>query len=505
MSSRLGVVPVLALALACSVSCKPKSNTDAPWKLPVDPKQLPSTASILEAEYIEGLRETDPRLKDAFTAAELGSEVCREGAPNPAATLELMPLFGPLLAKPFFSADSLAKVQSLLECGSILGSALDTGFQTAVGFTDDTGAKAEIDILKLNIPSLPPKYGLTQHAFGGTKEGYCRTTDPARPTVTLDCGPSSEAVLKDGTTWFLGRRVEMEAVARSLTSPKAELSTGMSALNDAANQVEGLSSLRIESQLTSVRPFLEAPCAWAASQTVGSGPAFLSACFPFTDSRVISDIDAKLRAAAFEIEPDVLKAQGVHGGVILVARDDDSAKQVEKDANELVSDWKAQLENNEAKMVTQAKNNPHSLRQRQFAIIVDNFSQALRAMKVTRSSRVVKLQFQKPLDPSDKTDLDDARAKTAALRSGVADVLNAIKLKQPIPVLPLTSIVGAPWATYLSALAAFDPKNLPPTCGAAAAATPKGKKGKKAPPPPVADPRCAPPVEPPPGVFGIKI
>ena len=203
----------------------------------------------------------------------------------------------------------------------------------------------------------------------------------------------------------------MEAVARSLTSPKTDLSTGLQALNDAAAEVEGLSSLRIESQLTSVRPFLEAPCAWAASQTVGSSAEFLRSCFPFSDSRVISDIDTKLRAAAFEIEPDVLKAQGVHGGVILVARDDDSAKAIEKDAQELVSDWKAQLENNEAKMITQAKANPHSLRQRQFAIIVDNFSQALRAMKVTRSSRVVKLQFQKPLDPSDKSDLDDARAQ----------------------------------------------------------------------------------------------
>ena len=160
-------------------------------------------------------------------------------------------------------------------------------------------------------------------------------------------------------------------------------------------------------------------------------------------------------------------------------------------------------------MVTQARANPHSLRQRQFAIIVDNFSQALRAMKVTRSGRVVKMQFRQALDPSDRTDLDDARAKTSQLRSGVADVLGAIKARQPIPVGPLTQIVGAPWATYLAALSVFDPKNIPATCGAVAA-TPKPKKGsKRAAPPPVpaapADPHCAPPVEAPPALFGIKI
>lgn len=504
---RGGVCVVLALSLVLGTSCKPKkAGTDAPWKLPVEPKQLPSTASVVEAEIVEGMRETDPRLKDAFISAELGSEICREGAANPAITLELMPLFGPVLAKSFFTPDNLAKVQSLLECGGLLGQSLQTGFQTAVQFVDDEGKKAEIDILKLNVAELPPKYGLTKRAFGA-KEGYCKTSDPLKPNVVLDCGPSSEAALKDGSTWFLGKRIEIDAVARSLSNPKTELSTGLQALNDAAAQVEGLSTLRIESQLTTVKGFLEAPCNWASGQTVGSGAEFLKACFPFSDSKVITDIDAKIRAAAFEVEPDVLKAGGVHGGIILVARDDDGAKAVEKDAQEFVTDWKAQLENNEAKMVKQAKTNPHSLRQRQFAIIVDNFNQALRGMKVSRSGRVVKMQFHQPLDPTDRADLDDARAKTNQFRSAVADVLNAVKAKQQLPVAALTLIVGAPWAQYFSGLSVYDPKNIPPTCAPAAAA-PKGKKGKKAPPPAPAaalpDPRCQAPVEPAHNTFGIK-
>jgi hypothetical protein len=512
---RGGALLALALVVTSASSCKPKPKPeDAPWKLPVEPKQLPQTASIIEAEVVEGMREPDPRLKEAFTSAELGSEVCREGAPNPAFTLELMPLFGPILAKGFFVPENLVKVQSLLECGGLLAGALEGGFQTAVGFVDDQGAKAEIDILKLNVPALPPKYGLSPHAFGA-KEGYCKTSDPMKPNQVLDCGPSSEAALKDGNTWFLGKRIEIDAVARSLSNPKTELSTGLQALNDAANQVEGLSNLRIESQLTTSKPFMEAPCAWASLQTVGSGVEFLKSCFPFTDSKVIQDIDAKLRAAAFEIEPDVLKAGGVHGGIVLVARDDESAKAIEKDAQEFAIDWKAQLENNESKMITQAKKNPHSLRQRQFAIIVDNFTQALRGIKVTRSNRVVKLQFHQPLDPNDRADLDTARAQTNQMRGAVADILNAVKMKQMVPVGPLSLIVGGPWANYLAGLSVYDPKNIPPTCANApkpvAAPVPKGgkpKKGKPPPPPPgpaaAFDPRCQPPVEPPGSQFGVK-
>src|SRR5207302_10586523 len=116
-----------------------------------------------------------------------------------------------------------------------------------------------------------------------------------------------------------------------------------------------------------------------------------------SDDKVIQEIDSKLRAAAFEIEPDVLKAGAVHGGIVLVARDDAAGKIVEKDAQDLAADWKAQMENNEAKLVKEAQQNPVSLRQKSWAIVVDNFSRALQKIKVTRSGRVVKMKFNDPL------------------------------------------------------------------------------------------------------------
>src|SRR6185312_3227613 len=160
---------------------------NAPWKLPVDAKQLPATASIIEAEAIEGASETDPRVKQAYTAAELGSEICREGTADPAHQLELMGILGSSSARQFFKPANLTQVQEALECGGLLATNLDGNFQTAIGFVDDSGAKAEVDILTLKVQDLPTKYGLTKHAFGGV-DGYCRTSDPSKPGVTLDCG-----------------------------------------------------------------------------------------------------------------------------------------------------------------------------------------------------------------------------------------------------------------------------------------------------------------------------
>jgi hypothetical protein len=481
----------LGVLLVAGPGCKKKAPNA--WKLPVDAKQLPPTTTVVEAETIDGSRETDPHIKANYTAAELGAEICREGTPDPALQLELLGVFGPQKAMQFFSPANLETVRGLLDCGSALGSSLQGTFQTAIGFVDDSGGKAEVDILQLTVGDLPPKYGLTKRSFGSL-DGWCRTTDPAKPTVTLDCGPKSDAALKQGNTWFLGQRGELDGISKTIANPKTELAPQIAALNDAANELEGLSSSRIETQLASAKPFLKAPCEWGAFQTAGSTNDFVQGCFPPSDDKTISDIDAKIRAAAFEIEPDVLKANSVHGGIVLVARDDDDGKAVEKDANDLATDWKSQIENNEAKLVKQAKATPVSLRQKSWAIIVDNFSSAIQKIKVTRSGRVVKMTFNEPLTADDQKDLQAAQQTSLDNRSAVADILGAIQAKQPVPVPSLTKLVGPTWATYLVASSTWDPKNPPPQC----AKTPP-KKGK-APPP---DPSCVAPVEPPVAQFGV--
>ena len=493
MLRKLLVLGGTGLLVLSSVGCKSKSASA--WKLPVDAKQLPSTTNLLVAEQINGSFETDDHLKKTFTAAELGAEICRVHESNPADDLKHMGKHGSSTAKEFFTPAHVSDVQSLLDCGALLAQNMDGNFQTAIAFTDDSSTKQEVGIIPMKMTEIPTKFGFTKHAFSGVS-GFCRTTDVSKPnSPTVDCGPTTDAALAQGTTWFFGSRAALETVGHAVSSPKSDLTTQVTALNDAANTVEGLGSMRISADVKSAKSFLSAPCAFGATESAGSITDFLSACFPNTDEKTIDDIDAKIRAAAFEMEPNIAKAGAVHGNIVLVARDDDAAKQVEKDANDLVTDWKSQLENNEAKLVKQAKDDPTTREEKRWAIVVDDFVGALQKMKVARDGHTVKLTFNAPLPDSDKKDLADVNAKSAERHQAVADILDAIQQKKPIPQAALTKLVGAPWATYLTQMSTFDVTKMPTDCAKKVAAS----KKKGAPP---LDPACVVPTEPPESQFG---
>jgi hypothetical protein len=495
--------PIVLAALGCGLfilgsnGCS-KTGATATWKLPVDAKQLPGTTTLLDAEQINGTREDDAHVKKMFTASELGSEICRIHASDPANVLKRMGNSDDIAdAKHFFTAANLADVQSILTCGELLGGNLDGNFQTAIAFTDDASTKQEVGIIQLKMTDIPTSDGFSKHAFSGIN-GFCRTTDTSKPNApTTDCTATSDAAMNQGTSWFFGSRAALESVAKTITAPKPDLSTQVSALNDGANAVEGLSSNRISADVASAKPFLSAPCTWGAVQSAGGLSDFMTACFPNTEQKIIDEIDTKIRAAAFEIDDSVLKAGGVHGNIVLVARDEDSAKIVEKDLNDFETDWKSSLENNEAKIIKQAKTDPVSREEKRWAIIVDNFTHALEKAKVVRSGRTVKLGFNEPLDASDKADLTDNDAKSADRRTAIADLLDAVQSKKPVPLASLSKIVGTPWATYLIAESTFDPKSLPADCSGP---KPKAVKGKPA---PVADPKCVAPIQPPDNQFGV--
>ncbi|MGH7282998.1 MAG: hypothetical protein ACRELY_15850, partial [Polyangiaceae bacterium] len=434
-------------------------------------------------------------LKQTFTAAELGAEICRIHASNPVDDLKHMGKHGSSSAREFFTPAHLTDVQSLLDCGALLAQNMDGNFQTAIGFTDDSNTKQEVGIVPLKMTDIPTKFGFTKHAFSGVN-GFCRTTDVSKANApTVDCGPTTDAALAQGTTWFFGSRSALEAVGHAVSSPKADLTTQVGALNDAASAVEGLGSMRISADVKTAKTFLASPCGFGATQTAGSITDFMTACFPNTDEKTIDDIDAKIRAAAFEMDPAIATSGAIHGNIVLVARDDDSAKQVEKDANDLVTDWKSTLENNEAKLVKQAKDDPSTRGEKRWAIIVDDFLGALQKMKVARDGHTVKLSFNAPLPDADKKDLADVNAKSADRHQAVADILDAIQQKKPVPQAALTKIVGGPWATYLGQMATFDATKMPTDCPKKIAAS----KKKGAPP---LDPACVVPVEPPESQFG---
>ncbi|HEX7667787.1 MAG TPA: hypothetical protein VF407_24840, partial [Polyangiaceae bacterium] len=305
-----GIVIVTALG-----GCHRKSASA--WKLPIDAKQLPGTTSSLEAEVIEGTTETDEHAKKMFTAAELGSAICKKHADDPSRDLAQMSKAGPEAAREFFTPQHLADVQTTLACGETLQANLTGNFLTALEFTDDSSQKQDAGILQLKATEIPSQFGFSKHAFSGMN-GFCRTTDVSKPNApTTECGPSTDSALNSNGEWFFGSRSALETIAHAISAPKSELTTQVTALNDAANEVEGLASSKISANVSTVKPFLMAPCAFGASQSAGSALEFLSACFPSTVDKTVQDMDAKVRAAAFEIEPDILKAGAVHGNVLL--------------------------------------------------------------------------------------------------------------------------------------------------------------------------------------------
>ncbi|MGH7328410.1 MAG: hypothetical protein ACREJX_08675, partial [Polyangiaceae bacterium] len=191
-----------SLALVSTAGCKSKSASAL--KLPVDAKQLPGTTNLLVAGQVEGSLETDPHLKQTFTAAELGAEICRIHASNPVDDLNHMGKHGSSSAREFFTPAHLTDVQSLLDCGALLAQNMDGNFQTAIGFTDDSNTKQEVGIVPLKMTDIPTKFGFTKHAFSGVN-GFCRTTDVSKANApTVDCGPTTDAALAQGTTWFFG-------------------------------------------------------------------------------------------------------------------------------------------------------------------------------------------------------------------------------------------------------------------------------------------------------------
>jgi len=449
----LGGVGLLVVLIGGGVFAVSKMSGRGGHKgLPVDAKRLPSQTQEMAEELLEATRHDDPRIKKAYVASQLGSSFCRPDVGDPAIRLEILGLFGSQAAKSFFQPKSLDGTQALLDCGQALGAALDSDYMTELLFAEDETTKHDAVVTHFKLEEIPSKFGYAKQNFSGLA-GFCRMPpkgEDGKPDMTAECGNDFMTGAHDGTTWFFGKKSSLDVLAKSLVKPTTgDLSTSVSALQDAADGTEGLPFRRIQSQLKTSKKFFQAPCAWASSQTAGKAGDLMTECFPTTVDKQIETIDAKLRAAAYEMDADIDKAGAVHGNIVLIARDNDAAKDVEKDVADIVRDWKSHLENHESKIVKQAKTDPITLREHEWVAIVDTFMKSLRGMKVERNGRAVAVRFNEPLSPDDKRELDDAEKKTEDKRSAVADVLEAVQAKKAVPQPALTKLVGEKWATFL--------------------------------------------------------
>lgn len=436
------------------------------WKLRTKRSSLPVAANVLPSQthevstrLIESTREPNERVRRVYVAAEMGAGFCRGGGADPARRLESLPQLGPKAAKEFFfDPKKIAEAKETMECGSLLAASISDPYQSYITFEDEANKPKHVVVMSMNIDQIPSRLGFTKYSFGSLK-GYCRTDDEDRsphPGELLPrkadgtCGETSTAAFVQGTKWFFGERGTLETVAARVAKPREDLNSGVAALKDASEQMEGLPMVRIQGSPKSSKEFLMSPCDWGAFQASSGLTTFQEGCFPAkTAERTLTEIDSKIRGAAYEFDGDYQKAGAIHGNIVFIARDASAAKSLEKDVREIVDDWKAHLEMNDAKLVKETKAHPYTHRQKKFAAIVDTYFAALHKMKVTRSGRAVTVAFREPLSGEDLEALKDADRTTERRREAVAEILDAVQANKAPPHAPLATLVGSSWATYL--------------------------------------------------------
>jgi hypothetical protein len=471
--------------------------------LPLEAKQLPTTTKEIDTTIIDATREPDARIKKVYLASELSSAFC-SGRGDPASRLENIgaSYSGPKGAKEFFDPAHLDQIRAQLDCGGQLAANLDDDraayltFETDDGKNSDTPTKHHIKVGHFKMKTLPTAEGYTSVSFGSLS-GFCQTTIPTYATslssfgltpppagsaatppapVVKSCEDKSNAALVNNNTWFFSDKAALDELSKGIVNPKATLPTRVAAIQDAFDATSGLPQVMLVAEPKSSKEYLEYPCEWAASQLgihySGSSPSstgtgsgsgsgsssggitgrteFMEACFPGKqDSKLIEEIDAKLRAIAFETDPEYVKAGAVTGNIILVTRDADTAKDAERAVKELIGDWKSQLDLNVSKLIKAGKDQSTTIRQKKFADVADTFFQALSQMKVTSSGRTLKIAYKADFTKEDKQELQDDDKSANDKRIPVTDVLEAVRDHKPIPQASLAKLVGGSWATYL--------------------------------------------------------
>ncbi len=416
--------------------------------LPIDAALLPEDTSEIATQLIESTREPEERVRNAYLAGELGAEMCSPGATNYASFLERLGTRSPKDAREFFhDKKAVERAQQVLSCGGLLGGSLASPYQTALVF-EDSGKKLRVGIVQEKLTGLPDSLGFSRKSFAGNT-GYCRTTDAAG--VTSECGGSTHAMFIKEPNWFMGNRAALDAMAEELAKPKKKLSPSVTSLRDAAGELHGLPILRLQADPKSAKEFFMMPCTFGSLHSSAPQKDFTDGCFPKGEEKAIENIDAKLSAAGYEFDGDYVKAGAFHGAIVLVLTDSDAAKSVDSDVKEFVSDWKSHVEANERKLVRASRDYPYDARTKRFAAVADNYFDALKAMTYVRKGRTIRISFSSVISPQDKAELEEAEKSTVDKRRAVAEIVEAIRDKKPVPQKPLAKLVGESWSKYLTA------------------------------------------------------
>jgi hypothetical protein len=325
-------------------------------------------------------------------------------------------------------------VAPAMKCAVDLYDRIDERAMVALKFKDPDDEERQVVLMAAHFDELPMK----KHAFRGLS-GYCEKDE------------SSDACAKDGVAavplegvWAAGPLAAIEAFTREWTAERETATTNVQIARDLTLALEPAHEVRVFIKPDHVT--LSHPCFVAAP-----GDALLpfsNHCWPDDVQHLAKSITAETRGYA--ILQDHPARSGTFRSVhVLLARDERGAEDIVRDLRDLTRDWKAQLENKKADMVTLVRDIDDDALAEAHDAILQAFLRAAKNMEIEQDGRFVRLRLKEELRDGEKAAVQDGLGVSAADLKAAVQVVEALESGQPAPKSALTHFVGEEAAHWM--------------------------------------------------------
>lgn len=432
-------IGVVALAAGGVLAFRKLAARTPAVQLSIPAEKLPNgTTMVADARLRDDLDETG-ELPPEFLASALAEIAC--GGTDVA---DLMPKArGKTLAEleklGFLKLGGDSVVRSRLQCGEALRSGLSSQRVTTVRF-EEGEARHQVNVVTSTLDALPTSLGFVRHNFSSL-DGFCLKPEGAK----TDCEDGMPAAAKDGSRWIFGRVEAVEAFARAYTTARVEVSSSGEILRTTAADVDAADAVSIFARPESVPWAL--PCERAAP--VAKRAEFLVACFPKNVDRIVKNVETKVRGLG--IERDLLaRASSVGFSFVLLARDDEAAREIEADLLDLSRDWRAHVGNNEAEMTKLVRADKKFIHDAMWQTVFDTFLRALKNIKVERSGSVVRFTIREKFNELEAKTLREFLETQRSDEEASIQIVRAMAAGDPMPAKALATFVEPELATWMA-------------------------------------------------------
>jgi hypothetical protein len=331
-------------------------------------------------------------------------------------------------------------VRDGLTCASAVQREIAAPTLMEVTFIDGDKPRT-VNVIRSSMLDLPANIGFVRHNFSGLP-GDCLKKHEEK----ADCQDGAFSAFHDGSTWGFGPVEAIEGFARAYTTSHTELTSNVEILQETVLHTEGADETVIVAKPETI-PW-KMVCERAAP--LGHQREFLEACFPSGQDRLLEQVTAKVRGVA--IERDLLaKAAAFNVGFVLLARDDDAARDIEKDLLDLIRDWRAHIANREPDVLRLLRAPSEYIHDRFWEAASDPLLRAIRSASVTRDGASVHFGMRAPLRPAEAKLVKEFVETHTEDQVAATKIIEAILANLPIPEKSLSTFVGADVAAWIAA------------------------------------------------------